>query len=105
MPQSNLLRTTKMPRNHLHIWSLSDTQCELLTIVPSTYKNVSLLYSFQTGSGAHPASSPMSTGAQFSGGKAVGAWCWSQTNIPVPKLRIVELYLCFLLHLHGIVLN
>jgi hypothetical protein len=36
-------------------------------------QDCSLLNSVQTGSGAHPASYPMSTGGCFSGGKAVGA--------------------------------
>jgi hypothetical protein len=35
-------------------------------------KNFSLLHVVQTGSGTHPASYPMSTGASFSGGRTAG---------------------------------
>jgi hypothetical protein len=40
-----------------------------------------LLYSFQVGSGAQPASYPMDTGGSFPGCKAVGAWSRSLTSI------------------------
>jgi hypothetical protein len=36
-------------------------------------RDVSLLHSVQTGSGAHPASYPMGTGGSFPGDKAAGA--------------------------------
>jgi hypothetical protein len=35
-------------------------------------QDFSLLHSVQIGSGAHPASHPMSTGGSFAGGKAAG---------------------------------
>jgi hypothetical protein len=43
--------------------------------------DVSLLHNVQTGSGAHPASYPMSTGGSFSVGKTVGVWGWDTTQI------------------------
>jgi hypothetical protein len=48
---------------------------------PAGARDISLLHSFQTGSGAHPASYPMGTGSCFSGGKAAGAWSWPLTSI------------------------
>jgi len=43
--------------------------------------NFSLHHRVQTGSGAHPASYPISTRCPFRGGKVVGAWSWSLTYI------------------------
>jgi hypothetical protein len=40
---------------------------------PAGVRDVSLLHSVQTGSGAHPASSPVSAGRAFPVGKAAGA--------------------------------
>jgi hypothetical protein len=40
----------------------------------------SILRSLQTGSGAHPTSYPMCTGAAFAGGKEVRTWNWSLTS-------------------------
>jgi hypothetical protein len=42
-------------------------------LFPAGARNFSLLHTVQTGSGAHPASSPMGTGDSFPGGKAVEA--------------------------------
>jgi hypothetical protein len=44
-------------------------------------QDFSLLYSVQTGSGAHLASYTMGTGGSFPGGKAAGAWSWPLTSI------------------------
>jgi hypothetical protein len=40
-----------------------------------------LLYSIQTGSGAHPGSYPMGTGSSIPGAKAVGEWSSPLTSI------------------------
>jgi hypothetical protein len=48
--------------------------------VPSPGKVKNFLRVFQTGSGAHPASYPMSTGGSSPGGKADGAWSWPLTS-------------------------
>jgi hypothetical protein len=40
----------------------------------------SLRHLIETGSGAHPASYPMDTGAAFRGGIAAGAWRWPLTS-------------------------
>jgi hypothetical protein len=39
---------------------------------PGRVNNFTLLYSIQTGSGAHPASYPIGTGGSFPRGKAAG---------------------------------
>jgi hypothetical protein len=41
---------------------------------------ISLLHVLWTGSGTHPASYPMGTGASFPGGKAAGALSWPLTS-------------------------
>jgi hypothetical protein len=43
--------------------------------------NFSLHHRFQNGSGAHPASYPMSTRDYFPGDKAAGAWSWPFTSM------------------------
>jgi hypothetical protein len=43
-----------------------------------TVHDFSLLYSVQTGSGAHPAFYPMGIGGSYTGGKAGGAWSQSE---------------------------
>jgi len=40
-----------------------------------------IFFSPQTGSGAHPAPYPMSTGGSFLGGKPAGARSWPLTSI------------------------
>jgi hypothetical protein len=47
---------------------------------PSGVKDFSLLPSVQAGSGAHPASYSMGTGASVSEWKAAGAWSWPLTS-------------------------
>jgi len=53
--------------------------------LPAGAENLSPGHHVQTGSGAHPASYPMSTGGSLPGDKAAGAWCRGQ--------ECVELYL------------
>jgi hypothetical protein len=48
---------------------------------PAGAGNFSLHHRVQNGSGAHPASYPMSTRGSFSEGKADGAWSWLLTSI------------------------
>jgi hypothetical protein len=57
-------------------------------------KKFSLLYSVQTGSGAHPTSYPVGTGGSLLCGKAI-----------VLRRRMLELYLHSPSRLHGVVLN
>jgi hypothetical protein len=47
--------------------------------IPSRCNNVSVLWSLQTGSGAHPVSNSMHIQGSFSGGRAAGAWSWPLT--------------------------
>jgi hypothetical protein len=47
--------------------------------VPAESGNFSLHHSVHTGSGAHPASYPVSTRGSFPGGKAAGEWSWPLT--------------------------
>jgi hypothetical protein len=47
----------------------------------------SLLYCFQTGSGAHPASYPMGSGGSFLGGKVARAWTTHLHLFPKLKMR------------------
>jgi hypothetical protein len=49
--------------------------------IPGRGKRFYLLYSVQTGSGAHPASYPRGTEGCFPGGKVAGAWSSSLTSI------------------------
>jgi hypothetical protein len=44
--------------------------------IPGKSKSFSLLPSFQTGCGAHPASYPLGSLGSFPEGKAAGAWSW-----------------------------
>jgi hypothetical protein len=44
-------------------------------------KGMTFLHSVQTGSGAHPASYPLSTECPFPGSKAAGTWSWSLNSI------------------------
>jgi hypothetical protein len=60
---------------------------------PAGIGNVSLLHRVQTGSEAHPASYPMSTGSSFSGGKVAGAWIWPLISLKCQGQECVELYL------------
>jgi hypothetical protein len=48
---------------------------------PAGAGNCSLHHRVQNGSGAHPASYPMSTRGSFPVGKAAGAWSWPLTSI------------------------
>jgi hypothetical protein len=48
---------------------------------PAGDGNFSLHHRVQTGSGAYPASYPMSTEGSLAGDKAVGAWSWPLTSI------------------------
>jgi hypothetical protein len=72
--------------------------------IPGRGKRFSLLHSVQTGSGIHPASYSMGTGALSPGIKWPGMELTTHPHL-VLKLRIVELYLHSLTCLHGIVLN
>jgi hypothetical protein len=53
-------------------------------------QDVSLLHNVQSGSGAHQASYPMSTGGSFSGGKTVGAWNWDKTGILIAPVSVAS---------------
>jgi hypothetical protein len=44
-------------------------------------QDISLRHRVQNGSGAHPDSSPMSTGGSFPGGEATGTWSWPLTSM------------------------
>jgi hypothetical protein len=66
-------------------------------------RDFSLLHSTQTGSGAHPTSFSMGTGVSFPRVKRPG--CEVDTPPSGPCSRMVELYLCSHICLHGIVLN
>jgi len=44
-------------------------------------RNLSVIYSVQTGSVTHPASYSMGTGGSMTLGKAAGAWSWQATSI------------------------
>jgi hypothetical protein len=50
-------------------------------LFPAGAGTFSLHHRVQNGSGAHPASYPMSTRGSFAGGKAAGAWSWPLTSI------------------------
>jgi hypothetical protein len=61
--------------------------------IPGRAENFSLRYCVQTGSGAHPASHPVGTGAYFPGGKVAGEWSWRLTSSSAEVKGCVELYL------------
>jgi hypothetical protein len=65
----------------------------------------SLLHSFQTDSGAHPASYSMRMGGSFPRVKRPGVVKLTTDLHRVPTSRIVELYLCFPIHLLVLVFN
>jgi hypothetical protein len=48
---------------------------------PAGARDIRLLHSVQTDSGAQPASYPMATRISFPGGKAAEAWSWPLTSI------------------------
>jgi len=59
------------------------------------WREFSLCHRVRIGSGAHPASYPMSTGwGGFPGGKEAGTWSWSLTSIYRRGYECVELYIC-----------
>jgi hypothetical protein len=71
--------------------------------IPSRCKNVFLLWSLQTGSGAHPVSNSMHIQRCFSEGKAAGAWSWPFTpffsaivknHFTIFPLRLIFVRLC-----------
>jgi hypothetical protein len=54
---------------------------------------------------AHPASYPMGTGGSFSRAESGGGVKLTTHLHLVPRLRMVELYLHFLIYIHGVMLN
>jgi hypothetical protein len=67
---------------------------------PTGAWNFSLHHRVQNGSGAHPASYPMSTRSSFPGDKAAGAWSWPLTSIYCRGKECVELNLHAPIRLH-----
>jgi len=49
--------------------------------VPAGVGNFPLPHQVQTGSGAHPATYPMSSRGSFPGGKTARPWSWPLTSI------------------------
>jgi hypothetical protein len=70
-------------------------------LIPGRGKRCSVVYSLQTGSGAHPASYPMGTGGRF---PRRGVKLTTHLHL-VPRSRMLELYLHFLICLPGVVFN
>jgi hypothetical protein len=71
-------------------------------LLPAGTRDFSLLHSVETGSGAHPASYPMSNGVLPPGVKRRG---YEADLHPVPRSGIVELYLYSTICILGIELN
>jgi hypothetical protein len=67
-------------------------------------RDFSLLYSIQTGSGAHPASCAMGIGGCFPGYSSSGIQLATHLQLLL-GLRMVALYLHSSIHLHGICLT
>jgi hypothetical protein len=68
-------------------------------------EDFSRLHFVQTGSGAHPVSYPMGTGALSPEIKATGGVMLTTHFNLVPRSRYVDLYINSLIHLHGVMLN
>jgi hypothetical protein len=73
----------------LHFVKHSDSRFRF----PAGAGNISLHHRVQNGSGAHPASYPMSIRCSFPGGKAAGAWSW-----PPPSIAEVKEWVALYLH-------
>jgi hypothetical protein len=75
-------------------------------LFPAGARNLSLLHIVQTGSEAHPTSYPLliGRGAIYPGIKRPGSVNLT-INFHSSEVKIVEIYLHFLICLHGMVLN
>jgi hypothetical protein len=67
-------------------------------------KNFSLLHNFQNGTATLSASYPIGTRGFFLSVKATDVKLVNHLHL-VPRLGMMELYLHFPIHLHGVVLN
>jgi hypothetical protein len=72
------------------LWHLGGLRAGQLGLDSQQGQDVSLLPNVQTGSGAHPASYPLSIGGSFSGGKTVGAWSWDTTGILITPVSVAS---------------
>jgi hypothetical protein len=68
-------------------------------------REFSVLHVIQKGSGVDPTSYPMGTRGFFPEGKAAGAWSWPLTSSYCRGQENMDLYICYPIHLHGVVLN